>query len=518
MKIRLLSAVLLCLWLPLAARADDKPAASGPMSAQTEERHAPAPSEAPKLPAHVETHHVLQLGDRSIAYTAIAETIPLTDAKGETTASIFTTSYLTDHAPASQPVAFVFNGGPGAASVFLHLGALGPQIVETPGNGAPPVPPVKLIDNPNSWLGFTDLVFVDPVGTGFSRGKGKDENPDKAFWNVKSDLNSLAQLTRLWLTEHQRWASPVYLVGESYGGFRAAALSKNFADEVGITVSGVVMVSPALDTKILHPDVSNLMASAFELPSYAAAAAVLNGRAPSQVDDAAAERFALTDYLTGLALLPSEPPADSPLLSRVAALTGLPEETVRRERGRISSGLFAHELRKPQHQALSLYDATVTRPTTGNPWDDNAGDLILNGATAAYTAGFDIYAPQALGYHTDLQYWTLHHETAQQWNWDAADRGNGGFGLALGSLQSAMLAHPQTRVLIANGRYDLVTPYLASRWLVDQLSLPDAVRKQITTRVYEGGHMMYMRPASRAALAADAAALFTGRDAAAAAE
>ena len=138
----------------------------------------------------------------------------------------------------------------------------------------------------------------------------------------------------------------------------------------------------------------------------------------------------------------------------------------------------------------------MTRPTTLNPWDDQAGDLVLNGATAAYTAAFDTYAPQALGYRTDLQYWALHHQTAQQWDWDGARHGGGGLGLALSSLQSALLARPQTRILIANGRYDLVTPYLASRWLVDQLSLPDAVRKSIATRVYEGGHMMYMRPAS----------------------
>ena len=505
MRARFLGALLLCLALPAGARADDKPATPNASAAEI------------KLPAHVETHHVLQLGDKSLAYTAVAETIPLTDAKGEQTASIFTTAYIADGAPAAtRPVAFVFNGGPGAASVFLHLGALGPQILETPGNGAPPTPPVKLIDNPNSWLAFTDLVFVDPVGTGFSHGKGKDDNPDKPFWNVKSDLNSLAQLTRLWLTKHERWPSPVYLVGESYGGFRAAALAKTLAEDVGITVSGLVMVSPALDTEILHPDVSNLMAAALELPSYAATAAALAGKAPGNVDHAATEHFALTDYLTGLANLPTQPAAGDPFLARVAALIGMPVDTVQRERGQVSGGLFTHEQRKQQHEILSLYDATVTRPTTANPWDDHAGDTILDGATAAYTAAFDIYAPEALGYRTDLQYWALHQQIAQQWDWDGSRRGGGGLGLALSSLQSAMLAHPQTRVLIANGRYDLVTPYLASRWLVDQLSLPDAVRKSIATRVYEGGHMMYMRPSSRAALAADAAALFTGRDAAAA--
>jgi carboxypeptidase C (cathepsin A) len=158
-----------------------------------------------ELPARVTTHHTMSLNERRLDYEAVAETLPVTDTKGNTTASIFTVSYLTDGENASaRPVSFVFNGGPGAASVFLHLGALGPQILQTPENGAVPTPPVHLVDNPATWLGFTDLVFVDPVGTGFSRGKGKEENPDKPFWDVRADIASLGSVIRLWLTRHQR--------------------------------------------------------------------------------------------------------------------------------------------------------------------------------------------------------------------------------------------------------------------------------------------------------------------------
>lgn len=462
------------------------------------------------LPAHSEVRHSVTIAGRPLDYRAVAETIDLTDRKGEPTASIYTVSYIADAAAGSpRPVSFVFNGGPGAASVFLHLGALGPRVLDTPESGAVPDPPLRLIDNPSSWLAFTDLVFVDPVGTGFSRGKGKDENPDKAFWNVQGDINSLGAVLRRWLSRHERWSTPVYLVGESYGGLRAAALAHSLEKDVGLTVSGMVLVSPALDISLLHPDVSALLAPAFELPSYAAAAAVLAGKETAIEDGEAAERFALSDYLVGLAAQKGIPAAGDPFIARVAALTGLTEQVVRNEHGRVSGQIFAHELRRPQGELLSQYDATVKRATQANPWDDRAGDPVLDPAVAAYTTAFGQYAPEALGYRTEQPYRVLPREVAQHWDWDGAKGGESELGLALASLQEMLLSRPATRVLIVNGRYDLVTPYLASRWLVDQLALSPAARGQVRLRVYEGGHMMYMRPASRAALAADAAELFT---------
>ncbi len=480
----------------LAARADDKPEAA-----------------APELPARVETRHTINLGAGPLDYRAIAETIGLTDRKGEAVASVYTVSYLAD-APAGteRPVAFVFNGGPGAASVFLHLGAIGPRILDTPASGAVPDPPVRLIDNPSTWLRFTDLVFVDPVGTGFSRGRGKEDNPDKPFWNVRSDLDSLGAVVRRWLTRHERWNAPVFLVGESYGGLRAAALAHSLERDVGISVSGLVLISPALDVAVLHPDISDALAPAFQLPSYAAASAALSGAAAA--DDQAAEHFALSEYLVGLAGLKGIPAAGDPFIHRIAHLIGLSDDIVRRERGRVPNQVFANELRRAQGEVLSLYDATVTRPAGANPSDDHAGDPVLDLATAAYTAAFDSYAPDALGYRTEEPYRVLSREVSREWNWDAARGGAGGLGLALSSLEETLLQHPATKLLVANGRYDLVTPYLASRWLVDQLGLPERVRAAIGLRVYEGGHMMYMRPQSRAALAADAADTFASQNAA----
>ncbi|MBV9201663.1 MAG: septum formation initiator [Alphaproteobacteria bacterium] len=462
-----------------------------------------------ELPARVATHHTMGLDGRRLDYEAVAETLPVTDGKGNTTASIFTVSYVTDgeNGGGSRPVSFVFNGGPGAASVFLHLGALGPQILETPENGAAPTPPVRLVDNPSTWLGFSDLVFVDPVGTGFSRGKGKEDNPDKPFWDVHSDIASLGSVVRLWLTRHQRWTSPVYLVGESYGGFRAAAMAQTLPHDVNVIVRGLVLVSPALDLSALHQTERDLLASAFALPSYAATAAAY-GMTSGSAGIEEAERFALSDYLVGLAGLKGQPSVGDPFIARIAQIAGLPAEIVRRYRGRIPRHIFAREIRRNQGEVVSLYDSMIARPA--GPEDSErggAGDPVLQPAVAAYGTAFNAYLVEALGIHTNQPYRVLPHDVSQQWNWQG-EGARGSDGLAMSSLEAALLEHPAMKVLIASGRYDLVTPYFSSRWLVDQLEIPEATRSAIQLRVYDGGHMLYMRPASRALLARDAAEVY----------
>ena len=453
------------------------------------------------LPARVATHHSIMVGGARLDYEAVAETLAVTDAKGATTASIFTTSYLADSGSGNQrSVSFVFNGGPGAASVFLHVGGLGPQIMQTPEHGAVPSPPVHLVDNPATWLGFTDLVFVDPVGTGFSRGKGKEENPDKPFWDVRADIASLGNVIRLWLTRHQRWTSPIYLVGESYGGFRAAAMAQSLPHDVDVTVSGLVLISPALDLSALHQTERDLLSAAFILPSYAATA----GR-----DTAEAERFALSDYLVGLAGVQGQPLPGDPFIAKVAEIAGVPPDIARRYRGRVPRHVFAREIRRMKGEVISLYDSTISRPA-GPEDGERTGDPVLQPAVAAYGAAFNAYLAETLGVHTELPYRVLPRDVSQQWNWQG-EREHGSEGLAMSSLEAALLEHPGTKVLIVNGRYDLVTPYFASRWLVDQLQIPPAMRAEIRLRVYDGGHMVYMRPQSRSLLARDAAELYAAR-------
>jgi carboxypeptidase C (cathepsin A) len=496
-----LAAALLLLTPAVFAAQGDKPGDANPPASDAK------PASAPPLPKYVETHHTIKLAQRSLDYRAIAEMIVLHDQKGAETASVFTISYLADpSAGQKRPVTFLLNGGPGAAAVYLHLGAAGPRIMEPNSDGTVPTPPVRLVDNPNTWLDFTDLVFIDPVGTGFSRGEGKDDNPSKPFWNVHSDIESLDAVIRLWLTKHQRWGDPVYLAGESYGGFRVGAMAKSLARDEGIVVRGIVMVSPALDLTILNADVTALPVASFGLPSFAATSAVFAGQ--SAFDPAPVEQFALSDYLVGLAGMKGVPPPGDAFTAKVADLIGLPADMVRRERGWVSNTTFAHERRRDQNQVLSLYDATVTRPSPANPWDQTAGDPILDNSIAAFTAAFNAYAPDGLGYRSDLQYRVLPRYIGHQWNFDGSREGQDGLGLSLSGLQTTLLDYPNTKVLIANGRYDLVTPYLASRWLVDQLAIPQAVRDAIRLKLYDGGHMMYLRAQSRAALAADVAALF----------
>lgn len=513
MNARLLLAVaLLVAALPApSGRADDRPL-PGAKSSPAAAKPATTPDDEKNrwglaLPDRVEKQHMAMIAGHPLAYRTVVEKITLVNGKGEPTASIFAVAYIADHAAGPRPVAFVFNGGPGAASVYLHLGALGPRVLDTPPSGAVPNPPFRLIDNPSTWLAFTDLVFVDPVGTGFSRAEGKGEDRNKPFWNVKGDLQSLAAVVRRWLDRHDRWGSPLFLVGESYGGLRAAGLARTLSQDEGVAVSGLVLVSPALDTELLHFDISNTLAPAFELPSEAASAAALAGKSPTEAA-AAAEAFALSDYVSGLTRIAGIPAINDPLIARVSTLTGLPAWVVQSERGRVPAGQFVHELRRPQHQILSRYDATVARAAAANPWDDETGDPILEGGLAAFTSAFGDYAINELGYRTELRYKVLADQVGGQWNWDDARKGDDSLGLALTSLQQTLLARPKTKVLVVNGRYDLVTPYLASRWLIDQLSLPPDIRKDIRLRVYEGGHMMYMRPKSREALFADARQLF----------
>jgi carboxypeptidase C (cathepsin A) len=458
------------------------------------------------LPARVATRHSITLNSSRLDYDAIAETFTLTDQKGAATASIFTVAYIAP-APAggTRPVSFVLNGGPGAASVFLHLGALGPEIMQTAQDGDAPSPPVRLVNNPSTWLAFTDLVFIDPVGTGYSRGEGKEQNPDKPFWDVRADLDSLDTVVRLWLTRHQRWGAPVYLVGESYGGFRAAAMTRSLPHDVDVTPSGLVLISPALDLTALQPGERDVLAAGFFLPTYAATAEALH--VPQTGGDlATVEHFALSDYLVGLAGLEGRPPPGDPFIARVAQTIGLRAEIVRRYRGRVPNHVFAREILRDRGERVSLYDGTIAQPAPADE-REGAGDPLLQPIAAAFGAAFNAYAAGTLDYHTDQPYRVLAGDVSSQWNWEG-ERREGSRGLPMASLEAALLAHPGTKVMIANGRNDLVTPYLSSRWLVGQLQVPSATRDAIRVHVYAGGHMLYLRPASRAALAEDAAQLY----------
>lgn len=459
----------------------------------------------PRTP--VRSRHEMMVDGRRLSYEAGVTALPLVDAKGRRTAEIFIVDYRLEDAPAERrPVTFVFNGGPGAASAFLHLGALGPRILETLPDGGLAPPPARLADNPATWLPFTDLVFVDPVGTGYSRALadgGDEEARDDRFWGVRPDIETLGEVIRLWLARNERWRSPKFIVGESYGGFRAALMARDLQESLGISLNGLVLVSPVLEFSTIQEEEFALMPWALKLPSLAASARVhgkgpIDGPSPAEV-----ERFALGEYLVGLAA-----PATDAFADRVADLLGLPTDLVRRYRGRMPMGVFAKELLDAQGRVISLYDGSIVGPDPNPRSRSVTVDPVLDAAIGPYTTAFNGYVRDELNFRSDLPYRLLNRTVSRRWDWDGARGGPGGQDGALDDLEAALAVNPTMQVLIVHGLYDLVTPYFASRWLVDRMSVGDDIRANVTLETFDGGHMMYMRPDVRAQFADAARRLY----------
>jgi carboxypeptidase C (cathepsin A) len=462
------------------------------------------------LPPPSVTRHALRLGDgRSLEYVATAGTLPLRDGNGETTAEIFHVAYALEPIRPERPVTFVFNGGPGAASAFLHLGGLGPRMVAFGAEGGFLPPPARLLDNPDTWLDFTDLVFVDPVGTGYSRAAGEGEESERRFFGVRQDASSMAAFIRLWLARGGRALSPVFLAGESYGGFRAAVLAQALPEESGIAPSGLVLISPALEFSLLRGEEYDLLPPAVTLPSLAAVHLERQGLAAGTEAFAArlaeVERFALGDYLVALA---AGSDGLTPALGEaLARFTGLPAEVVARARGRVSVARFVKEYDRAAGRVLSRYEGALGGPDPDPSSPEPRGpDPVLDRAVPAWTQAFVGYVRGELRYETDVTYRLLSQDVNGKWDYGTGPSRQGYAG-ALDELQAGRVLNPALEVLVAHGYTDLVTPYLASRYLFGQLP-PLAGAAPVTLRTYPGGHMMYTRPESRRALAADARALY----------
>ncbi|EWY36806.1 peptidase S10 [Skermanella stibiiresistens SB22] len=433
--------------------------------------------------------------------------MPIVDAKGETTARIFVSSYRADGAdPATRPVTFLFNGGPGAASAFLHLGLVGPRILVTNPDGSLAPPPARLQDNPETWLAFTDLVFVDPVGTGYSRATGKEDDAEKKFWSVRGDASSMSEIVRLWLTREGRWSSPKYIAGESYGGFRAVVMALQLQRDAGIALNGMVLVSPALEFSLLRGGDFDLLGWAMPLPSMAASARAL-GKGDPSITQEEAERFALSDYLVGLASLRGGATADAKSFNaRVAAMTGLPLEIVERFHAKLPIQLFAKEMPAEPGRVVSLYDGTIKVPDPDPERQAVGSDPYLDALIAPYSTVFNDYARTTLGFESDTPYRLLNRRVSGEWNWDLGRQQ--GYAGVTDDLQEALAVNPDMRVLITHGMTDLVTPYLSSRWLIDQIRLPPEIKAHLAVKTYQGGHMLYMRADQRRLMTDDIRRLY----------
>jgi carboxypeptidase C (cathepsin A) len=452
------------------------------------------------LPADSVTEHSVEISGGRLAYTATAGTLALFDQSGERSAAIYYTAYVAKNAEAAnRPVTFAFNGGPGAAAVYLNLGLAGPRIAEFPGNDAAAV---RLQDNPQTWLAFTDLVMIDPVGTGWSRAAKADG--DKAFYGVRSDAQTMAKVVALYTSKNGRGNSPKYLLGESYGGFRAAKVAQALQREQGIAVSGIVMVSPLIEGGLLFGATRFALGAALQLPSLAAAELERKG-AFSKEALAEAERFALTDYLATLAGPRPTGDAARDFYARVAKISGLPEEVVTRSRGFISDAYVKH-LRSSEGKIVSRYDATFA---VADPFPDREGargpDPLLDGLTRAFGGAFAAYARDELGFKTEMTYILLASDVAGKWDW--GERAGRGSASASDDIRELLSLTPSFRLLIVHGYSDMVTPYAVSRYVLDHLPpIGDSGRAQL--RLYRGGHMFYIDAESRKAFSTDAKAFY----------
>lgn len=440
------------------------------------------------------TRHALTLGGQRIAYTATAGTIILRDEETKPLASMFYVAYTRDGVddPATRPVTFSFNGGPGAAAVWVHLGALGPKKVLAEPEGWALAPPGQLVDNPHSLLDVTDLVFIDPVSTGWSRpAPGVDV---KRFHGFKGDVESVGELIRLWLTRNGRWASPKFLAGESYGTTRAAGLAFELQDRYGMYLNGVVMISSVLNWLNQEMNVGNDLAYVVHLPSYAAAAWYHKKLPTELMGDlrqtlAEVERFALGEYAS--ALLQGDwldPARRRTVAEKVARYTGLSVEYVERSRLRIDIFRFVKELLRGEGQTIGRLDTRFTGYDLDSAGEHFEFDPAMPAVTVGYVALLNDYLRRDLGYETDLVYEPL--KDVFPWKWDDFDNR---YVNVAESLRAAITRNPRLRVLFTSGYYDLATPYFDTPYTVAHLGLPEELRSNVEIAFYEAGHMMYIR-------------------------
>jgi carboxypeptidase C (cathepsin A) len=455
------------------------------------------------LPPDSITEHALNVGGRTLAYIATAGTLSLYGQSGERSAAVFYTSFvLKGAAGASRPITFAFNGGPGAASAFLHLGLAGPKILEFGPSGRDGAD-IRLRDNPETWLAFTDLVMIDPVGTGWSRPAKSDEGSN--FWGVRSDAQSLAKVIALYVSHNARSASPKYLLGESYGGFRAVKVARALQQDQGIVAAGIVMVSPLLEGALQFGNSRFALGAALQLPSLAAAELERRKTLTKEGMDAA-ERFAMTEYLTTLAGPAPEGETGRAFYARVAQMTGIPLEVVTKSRGFIRDNYVKQTLRA-EGDVVSPYDASFAAPDPFPEADNNRGpDPVLDGFARALGGAFADYARNDLGFKTEMTYMLLNSDVTGRWDWQGRGESRSSASVT-GDIRELLSLNANFRILIAHGYSDMVTPFGVSRYVVDHLP-PMGAPDRVQLKLYRGGHMLYFLPESRAAFSADAKAFY----------
>ena len=483
-----------------AAPAGQKGRGSG---AQTASQSSSA-SEPHRLPPDSVTKQTLDLPGRSLNFGATAGSIRVFDGKGEPLADIAYTSYELDGADrATRPVTFLFNGGPGASSAWLQFGAVGPWRLPLDGEALSPSASPEVKPNAETWLDFTDLVFIDPVSTGYSRFVASGEDARKSFYSVDGDVNSIALVIRRWLEKHDRLVSPKYVAGESYGGIRGPKVVRQLQLQHGVGVRGLILVSPLLDFREFTG--TSLLQYVATLPSYVAVAREAKGLVTGPVkraDLADVEAYAHGEFLADLVKGEADKEATNRLADKVAELTGIDQAVSRRLAGRFDVGEFRRALDRKNGKVTGRYDGSVRGfdpyPDSGSSrFGDPSGDALQAPLTSA---AVDVLT-RKLNWRPDGSYEVLNGSV--EGNWDF------GRGISppqsVSDLRQILATDARLNVLVTHGLFDLATPYFGSKRVLDQL--PAFATQRVKFAVYPGGHMFYSRDGSRQALRGEVEAL-----------
>jgi carboxypeptidase C (cathepsin A) len=494
-----LLAALVLAWGASQALAQESKPTPPPAAADAKDKEKSSDKPAP-LPGDTHVAQTIQLDGKPLHYTVTVGTLPVND-NDKKIADVVFTAYTMDGP--DRPVTFALNGGPGAASVYLNLGAIGPKHLEFGEEGDSPSDPVKLTDNPGTWLDFTDLVFIDPVGTGFSRSLVPADESKKQFYSTDNDIHYLSRIIYDWLLKNGRLGSRKYLVGESYGGYRGPRITHFLQTQLGVAMNGVVLVSPYLNPALEENEDISPIPWMVTLPSITAA---YLEREHKLTPDAMAKVIAYTsgEYATDLMRGRSDPEATPRIVKKVTAMTGLEEEFVRRAGGRLEIRAYLREVFRESGKIGSVYDSNVTGfdPFPFAP-EQRVNDPMLESIIAPTTTAMVDFVTRVVGWKTDARYNALSYQVGSQWDRDSRSLRVG----AVPDLRQAVAADPKLRVLIVHGWNDLSCPFMGSVLTVDQMPvMGDSSR--VAVHEYPGGHMFYSRPGSQAALRQDVQAMF----------